>query len=127
MYRNNNQISVRCDESFESRLRKSYFRQQQIILSIDSVLKSGMEEIIKSKKHDVNRNLTFFCLIKIIGLGTCFKGLVQINPCFTHPKGMLSVNNFLLSDDNRSYIKNSPGSFKLYNNIGECFCSTVQK
>ncbi len=48
-----------------------------------------------------------FCLINIIGLGTCIKGLVQKNPCFTHPKGMLSVNNFLLSDDNRSYIKNS--------------------
>ncbi len=31
MYRNNNQISVRCDESFESLLRKSYFRQQQIM------------------------------------------------------------------------------------------------
>ncbi len=54
-----------------------------------------------------------------------FKGLVhpkmKISPCFTHPQGILDVNDFLLSDEsNRSYIKTCPGSFKLYNVMGVC-------
>ncbi len=60
------------------------------------------------------------------------KGLVhpkmKISPCFTHPQDNLGVYDFLLSDKfNRSYIKNCPGSFKLYNGSGRVFFSTVQK
>ncbi len=34
---------------------------------------------------------------------------------FTHPQAILGVHDFLLSDEsNRSYIKNCPGSSKLY-------------
>ncbi len=39
-----------------------------------------------------------------------------------------SVYDFLLSDkSNLSFIKNGPCSSKLYNGMGGCFCSTVQK
>ncbi len=32
---------------------------------------------------------------------------MKIIPCFTHPRGILGVYDFLLSDEsNRSYIKN---------------------
>ncbi len=35
---------------------------------------------------------------------------------FTHPQAILGVYDFLLSDEfNQSYIKNCPGSSKLYN------------
>ncbi len=45
------------------------------------------------------------------------KGLVhpkmKISPWFTHPRGILGVYDFLLSDEsNLSYIKNGPGSSK---------------
>ncbi len=42
-------------------------------------------------------------------------------------KGILGVYDFLLSDEsNRSYIKNGPGSFKLYNDIGFFFVQQVK-
>ncbi len=47
---------------------------------------------------------------------------MKISLCFTHPRGILGVYDFLLSDEsNRSYIKNYPGSSKLYNGMGGCF------
>ncbi len=39
---------------------------------------------------------------------------MAISPCFTHPQGILSVYNFLLSGEyNQSNIQNCPGSSKL--------------
>ncbi len=54
---------------------------------------------------------------------------MKINPCFTHPRGIQGVYDFLLSDEsNRSYIKNCPFSSKVYNGSGQVFFfSTVQK
>ncbi len=47
---------------------------------------------------------------------------MKISPYFTHPQDILGVYDFLLSDEsNRSYIKNGPGSFKLYDGMGGCF------
>ncbi len=56
------------------------------------------------------------------------KGLVhpkmKISLCFTHPRGIRGVYDFLFSDEsNRSYIKNCPGVIIA---VGGCFCSTVQ-
>ncbi len=49
-----------------------------------------------------------------------FKELVhpkmKISLCFTHPKSILGVCDFLISDEsNQSYIKNCPGSSKPFN------------
>ncbi len=54
------------------------------------------------------------------------KGLVhpkmKISLLFTHPWGILGVYDFLLSDEsNWSYIKNCPGSSKLYHCSGWVF------
>ncbi len=41
---------------------------------------------------------------------------MKISLCFTHPRGILGVYDFFLSDEsNQSYIKNGPGPSKLYN------------
>ncbi len=55
-----------------------------------------------------------------------FKGFVhpkiKISLWFTHPRGILGVYDFLLSDEfNRSYIKNCPCSSKLYHSTRQVF------
>ncbi len=54
------------------------------------------------------------------------KGLIhpkmKISLCFTHPRGILGVYDFLLSEEsNRSYIKNCPGYSKRYHCSGWVF------
>ncbi len=71
-------------------------------------------------------------LICVPKMNVGLKGLVhpkmKINLCFTHPRSILGVYDFLLSDkSNRSYIKNCPSTSKHYNGDSECFLSTVQK
>ncbi len=46
---------------------------------------------------------------------------MKISLCFTHPRGILGVYDFLLSDEsNRSYIKNCPG-YSRYHCSGPVF------
>ncbi len=66
-------------------------------------------------------------LLKIIvkGLGHL---KMKISLWFTHPRGILGVYDFLLSDkSNRSYIKNCPGYSKLYHCSGSVFLFNSQK
>ncbi len=60
------------------------------------------------------------------------KGLVhpkmKMSLCFTRPRSILCVHDFLLSDkSNRSYIKNCPGPSKPYSGVSRCFLSTVKR
>ncbi len=50
---------------------------------------------------------------------------MKISLCFTHHRGILGVYDFLLSvKPNRSYIKNGPGSSKLYHCSGWVYYGT---
>ncbi len=70
---------------------------------------------------------TFLDLLWIFREYADVKGLVhrmKINPCFTHPRGILGVYDVLLSDEsNQSYIKNYPCSSKLCNGSSFLFNS----
>ncbi len=53
---------------------------------------------------------------------------MKISPCFTHPQSILSVYDFLLSDEsNQSNIKNVLALPSVRMGVGGCFCLSVQK
>ncbi len=74
----------------------------------------------------------FIILVLYMCCLVIFKGLVhpkmKIILCFTHPWGILSVCDFLLSDEsNWSYIKNCPGPSKPYNGTKRVLAGSCSK